>query len=202
VTIKRLILSSLVTVGVCGALAAPGLAQNQQEGLVNVAVEDVTIQLPIAVAANVCDVNVAVLAEVADQGGTCRGTADSAASAGPSGNGSTRQEGLVNVLIDDVVVQVPVALAANICDVNVAVLAEIADEPAACRAVANAEAQQPGGGGGGQAASAEAFDPIDLDLDLDGQIDLDVFDVLNNNLGDSNPDPLPGPVVDPGTRRL
>lgn len=46
-----------------------------------------------------------------------------------------RQEGLVNVLIEDVVVQVPIGVAANVCDVNVAVLAELGpDEAAPCEA--------------------------------------------------------------------
>lgn len=161
--VKRLPATLLTAAALMGALAAPAMAQNRQEGLVNVAVEDVTIQLPIAVAANICDVNVAVLAEIADEGGTCEATADSAATAGRSGNGSTRQEGLVNVLIDDVVVQVPIALAANVCDVNVAVLANVLDDSSACEAQAGAEAR-PGGGGGGRRASAAAFDPVDLDL--------------------------------------
>ncbi len=150
------------SIAVMGAFGAGGAeAQNQQEGLVNVAVEDVIVQLPIAVAANVCDVNVGVLAEIADDGGTCNATADSVATAGPSGNGSTTQEGLVNVLVDDVVVQAPIALAANICDVNVAVLAQVLDDASACEAVAGAEAQL-GSGQGGQ--NATAFDPIDLSL--------------------------------------
>ena len=147
------------------AFPATGAAQSQQEGLVNVAVEDVVVQLPIAVAANVCDVNVAVLAELADQAGTCTATADSAASAGPSGNGNVRQEGLVNVLVDDVVVQAPIALAANVCDVNVAVLARVLDDASACEAVSGADAQA--GGGGGGAANAGAFDPIDLAAVID-----------------------------------
>ena len=71
VNIKRLPVTLVATAAVFGALAAPAMAQNRQEGLVNVAIEDVTVQLPIAVAANVCDLNVAILAEIADEGGTC-----------------------------------------------------------------------------------------------------------------------------------
>jgi hypothetical protein len=186
---------AVVAIGT-GLMAAPATApaQNMQEGLVNVAVEDVIVQIPIAVAANVCDVNVAVLAEVADAGGTCVANADSAASAGPSGNGGgTQQQGLVNILIDDVVVQVPIAVAANICDVNVAVLAEIVDAPSACEATAAADAQ-PGGGGGGQAASAAAFDPV--------AVDLGIQTLLNNNPDDNIPSPLPTPVVGPGAPTL
>jgi hypothetical protein len=62
---------SLATLGAAGALtlgsvllAAPAQAQPRQEGLVNVNVEDVTVQIPIGVAANVCGVTVAVLAEL------------------------------------------------------------------------------------------------------------------------------------------
>ena len=133
--------------------------QTRQNGLVNVNVEGLILALPIAVAANVCDVNVAVLSEIADEAGTCTATADSAASAGPSGNGNIRQEGLVNVLIDDVVIQAPIAVAANVCDVNVAVLARVLDDASACEAVAGADAQ-PGSGQGGQ--NAGAFSPIEL----------------------------------------
>ena len=155
------ILSAAATaVLMLGAFADTAGAQSKQEGLVNVAVEDVVVQLPIAVAANVCDVNVAVLSEIADEGGTCTATADSAATAGPSGNNnSIMQEGLVNVLVQDVVVQAPIAVAANVCDVNVAILARVLDEGSACEAVAGADAR-PGSGQGGQNASA--FEPIDL----------------------------------------
>ena len=154
----------LMAVGMLVALPGAASAQTTQEGLVNVAVEDVIVQLPIAVAANVCDVNVAVLAELADAAEACDATATSAATAGPSGNDNVRQEGLVNVLVDDVVIQVPIALAANICDVNVAVLANVLDDASACEAVAGAEAQ-PGSGRGG--ANATATDPIDLSTVLD-----------------------------------
>ena len=43
-----------------GFAAAPAPAANQ-EGLVNVSVTDNTVQVPIGIAANVCDVTVAVL---------------------------------------------------------------------------------------------------------------------------------------------
>jgi len=164
------------------AFAVPAQAQNRQEGLVNVAVEDTAVQVPIAVAANICDVNVAVLARVFDPENpnepVCTATADSAASASSSGGPPTRQEGLVNVLIDNVAIQVPIALAANVCDVNVAVLAEIidGDPPApneeACLADADSLASAgPGGGGNGSpaagsSANATAFEPIDLDLEI------------------------------------
>lgn len=151
------------TVAVSGALASPAMAQNQQEGLVNVALEDVTIQVPVAVAANLCDINVAVLAELEDEARRCTATADAAADAGPNDNndGPTQQEGLVNVLVDDVVVQVPVAVAANVCDVNVAILADVLDDASACEATADSAASQ--GPGRGGAAAARAYNPIQLD---------------------------------------
>jgi hypothetical protein len=58
-------LASVAAIGVGGvALAAPASAQPRQEGLVNVNIEDVNVQIPIGVAANVCGVTVAVIAEV------------------------------------------------------------------------------------------------------------------------------------------
>ena len=161
----RLFLVAVIALVASAAFVAPASAQTSQEGLVNVAVEDVTVQVPVSVAANICDVNVAVLAEFVDTGNTaCEATADSAASAGPSQGGPTRQEGLVNVLLDNIVVQVPVAVAANVCDVNVAVLAQLIDLPGeACEAHADSTSMVPGAGGGGRNASAAAFAPIDLD---------------------------------------
>jgi hypothetical protein len=176
----RTLLAALATMAMFAAAASPVMAQSKQEGLVNVAVEDVIVQLPIAVAANVCDLNVAVLSEIADEAGTCTATADSAASAGPSGNDNIKQEGLVNVLISDVVVQAPIALAANVCDVNVAVLARVLDDASACEAVAGADAQ-PGSGGGGNAA---AFDPIDLST-------VTGLRFLDNDLGTVTGSPTP-----------
>jgi hypothetical protein len=163
---SRLFAVAIAATAVFAIGATPASAQSQ-EGLVNVAIEDVTVQVPISVAANVCDVNVAVLAEMVDEGSACVATADSAASAGQSPDGPpTQQEGLVNVLVDDVIVQVPVAVAANICDVNVAILADVLDEGTACVAVADSEAQAGGGGGGATGANAAAFDPIEIVPDI------------------------------------
>ena len=121
-----------------GGVAA---AQTQQEGLVNVNVENVTAQVPIGIAANVCDVNANVLAEQLRGGGAeCDADATTIATNGPgNGGGSTHQEGLVNVNAEDIVVQVPVALAANICDVNVGVLSrQVRAGGATCDATADA----------------------------------------------------------------
>ena len=123
------------------ALAAPAMAQTQ-EGLVNVNISDVTVQAPIAVAANVCDVAVNVLAEQLKGGGAdCDAQATSDAvytgSEGPAPN----QEGLVNVNVDDVVVQLPIAVAADVCDLGVNVLArQFKLGGAACTADADADA--------------------------------------------------------------
>ena len=160
----RMLVAATGAIAAMVAFPVASSAQSQQEGLVNVAVEDVVVQLPISVAANGCDVNVAVLAEIADQAGTCDATANSAASAGPSGNGNVRQNGLVNVLLDDVVIQAPIAVAANVCDVNVAVLARTLDDASACEAVAGSDAQAGSGQGG---ANASAFEPIDLSTVID-----------------------------------
>jgi hypothetical protein len=39
------------------------------------------------------------------------------------GGGGTTQEGLINVNLEDNVVQIPIAAAANVCDIDVVVLA-------------------------------------------------------------------------------
>ena len=107
--------------------AAPG-GNQAGDSLVNVQLSDITVAVPVAVAANLCDINVNVLAALVDAGETtCTATAESAASPGSNGgNGGGRNQAgdsLVNVQIDDVAVLVPIALAANLCDVNVNVLA-------------------------------------------------------------------------------
>lgn len=86
---------SLATVGAAGALAVTslGVAAPAQAapvvtgGLVNVTIVDavdisrVTVQLPVAVAANVCDVDVAILLAAIEDTGTanCTATAGSRA---------------------------------------------------------------------------------------------------------------------------
>jgi hypothetical protein len=116
----------------------------RQEGLVNVNVEDNTILVPIAIAANVCDVTVAILAtDLEDGSATCDALATSDATVTEPTNNSraTRQNGLVNVNIEDLVVLVPIAVAANICDVDVVVLATeiLLNDATMCTASAGAE---------------------------------------------------------------
>jgi hypothetical protein len=133
-----------VVSGPAGGGGGGGGGGTVQEGLVNVNVEDDTILVPIAVAANVCDVTVAVLAsQLEDGAATCDALADSDATVTEPTNsgGATRQNGLVNVAVTDLIVQVPVAVGANICDVDVVVLASeiLLNDATVCTASAGAE---------------------------------------------------------------
>ena len=127
------------------ALVAPVSAANRAgDSLVNVQISDVTVALPISIAANVCDVNINVLAQMADVGdATCTADAESIATPGTgdgTGGGNQAGDSLVNVQVDDLFILVPVAVAANICDVNVNVLAaQLRLGEAACEATANSE---------------------------------------------------------------
>jgi hypothetical protein len=92
---KKILAVLATTALMVAMLAMPASAQPvNTEGLVNVVIvdfadvniEDVTVQIPVSVAANVCDVNVAALiAEIEDTGtGTvnCDATATSIANGG------------------------------------------------------------------------------------------------------------------------
>ena len=116
-------------------------ANTSQEGLVNVAVTDVNI--PIGVAANVCNVSVSVLTNAI---GSPSGVGDCDAVATPTatggGNDNTRQRGLVNVSVTDV--DVPIGIAANVCNVSASVLSSALGSPSGigrCDAVADPTAQ-------------------------------------------------------------
>jgi acyl-CoA hydrolase len=138
---RKLIGASLASVALAIALAAPVAAANQAgDSLVNVQVSDTTIAVPIALAANLCDIDVNVLARQADIGRTtCTATAESVATPGGGGGGNKAGDSLVNVQIDDLNVLLPIGIAANICDVNANVLAAQLDlGPTTCDAVANA----------------------------------------------------------------
>jgi len=117
--------SAVMALGLAGPASA---AQNTAgDSLVNVQVGDVTVQIPVALAANLCDVNVNVLAQQNKAGPTsCTATSDASAEGPPGPGGSENQAGdsLVNVQIGDVTVQVPIGIAANLCDINANVLAE------------------------------------------------------------------------------
>ena len=113
----------LVTVAATSALAVgvtagPASAATNQQGLVNVSLEN--IQVPIGVAANVCNVGANVLASTnVSTFGDCDAVARS--DAGGGGSSNTRQRGLVNVSASDI--QIPVSVAANVCNVSVNLLA-------------------------------------------------------------------------------
>ena len=131
-------LASVAALGVGGvALASPAAAAPPtQSGLVNVNVSDLVVQIPIAIAANICDVNVAVLVgDLIDDAAACNAAASPDANADitrPAG-GPPNQEGLVNVNVSEIAIQAPIGVVANVCDVNVAVLANlVADDSAPC----------------------------------------------------------------------
>src|SRR5688572_27072809 len=103
-------------------VAGPALAQ-QQEGLVNVNVEGVNVQVPVAVAAQLCpNVSANVIAEaVGTQRAVCEIDQETAAQhnigvgQGGQGGNAGQQSGLVNVNVESANVQVPVGIAAQIC---------------------------------------------------------------------------------------
>jgi hypothetical protein len=125
--VRRVIVVLLAAMMLVGTTASSSVAA-QQRGLVNINVEDNTVQVPIAVAANICDVTVAVLAQdIQDGGATCNAVAGAAAlsfAGGGNQGGQTMQEGLINVNLENNTVQIPIAAAANICDVTVLVLVQ------------------------------------------------------------------------------
>ena len=138
---RLLISASLVALSM--AAAAPTAAQgNDQQGLVNVYAEDTTVQIPIGIAANVCGVAVNALSSlVAAAPVDCPAQGVSIAQDQDHAGGPNRQRGLINVALVDTTVQVPVSVAANICDVSVNVLANaIGDAPVDCTALAGAGA--------------------------------------------------------------
>jgi hypothetical protein len=122
-----LTVGSLVAVLAMALPAGAGAQNTAGDSLVNVQIGDVLVELPIAVAANVCDVNVNVLARQADVGDTtCTADADATATPpqGPGGHQNNAGNSLVNVQAGDITVLVPIGIAANICDLSVNALAE------------------------------------------------------------------------------
>jgi hypothetical protein len=152
-------LAVLATTAVTLAVAATSASAQDQDGLVNVAIVDTQVAIPVSIAANVCDVNVGVLARQ-DRFGGAMCTADATSIAthnqGPNGGGGgaqqggVEQDGLVNVAIVDTQVAVPVAVAANVCDVNVGILAlQLRIGETTCNADAESMATHGPGAGGG-----------------------------------------------------
>lgn len=122
------------------AQAAPNNAN--QDGLVNLALQDTTVQVPVGIAANICGVAVNLLASQTATGPVeCTAEGVSLAENDGGGNNNARQRGLVNLAVQDTTVQVPVAVAANVCGVAVNALATqtIVGETT-CEALGGAEA--------------------------------------------------------------
>ena len=126
------------------SVVSAGAAQPRQSGLVNVAVVDNTIQIPIGIAANVCGVAVNILATAtATAPVDCDAVAGAEARGrgGGGGGGGGSQSGLVNLYVADNLVQVPIGIAANICGIAANVLAQgTVTGPVTCDAEGNAEA--------------------------------------------------------------
>jgi hypothetical protein len=121
---------SSVAVATSGALAlgiaaVPASAATQQSGgLVNVALVGNTVQVPVGIAANICNVQANVIASNNFGGNSlCTSASRATATGGGGGGGNTSQNGLVNVAITGNTVQVPVGVAANICNVQANVIA-------------------------------------------------------------------------------
>ena len=121
---RKMLIAAMTAALALAVVASPATAQ--QEGLVNVAIVDNTVQVPVAVAANICDVDVNVLAsDIRDGSALCDADADGVAtSTRGGGGGGGPQSGLINVDISDNTVQVPISVAANVCDLNVGVLVQ------------------------------------------------------------------------------
>ena len=141
----RLALAVLATAvpGVIGTSAAG--AQNQS-GLVNVAVVNNTVQIPIGIAANVCGVTVNLLATATSTSpvnctAVAGAMATSTGNGGGGGGGGGNQSGLVNIFVANNTIQVPVGIAANICGVAANILAQgISTGSATCNAMGNGTA--------------------------------------------------------------
>ena len=136
------VLTVLASVLSALALAAPAGAQNQS-GLVNVAVVNNTVQIPIGVAANVCGVAVNILSQATTTAPVnCTAVAGATAtSTGNGGGAGGNQQGLVNIFVANNTIQVPVGIAANICGVAANVLAQnVATGTATCNATGNGTA--------------------------------------------------------------
>ena len=113
---KRLlgVTAAAASIGLVGASTATAQPIDQ-DGLVNVAVDDLTVQVPISAAANICGLAVNVLARGLNTGDVdCAATSEAGADGTASRDGGpTTQNGLVNVALTDTLIQVPVSVAAT-----------------------------------------------------------------------------------------
>lgn len=125
-----------------GTPLATAQAATTQNGLVNVSLTNTTIQVPVGVAANICNVSANVLTSlVGNQAAPCTAFATATATAPAMQGGNTRQSGLINISATNTTVQVPIAIAANVCNIAVNVLAtQVANGAATCRAVSSTSA--------------------------------------------------------------
>lgn len=126
-----------------GVAVAPASAQ-PQTGLVNVAVTNNTVQVPVAVAADICGVSVNVLSQYVGNGPvTCNaGAGATGISTGGGGGGGAPQNGLINVDVSSNTIQVPVSVAADVCGVGVNVLSQfVGTDQVACTARSRGSAQ-------------------------------------------------------------
>ena len=140
----------LFAVVLSSMVAATSASAARQTGLVNINVEDNVVQVPVAVAANVCNVSIAAVLAVVAEGGstTCDAfaTNETEATITPAdpSDRETRQRGLINVNIQDNIIQVPIAVAANLCDIDIALLAaavlELPNAETDCTATAGSQA--------------------------------------------------------------
>ncbi len=149
---KKITGASLAGAALAVAMVGPVGAQNQAgDSLVNVQISGLTVLVPISLAANLCDLNVNILAQQERDGGAaCTATAESIASPGSNGGGgggNQAGDSLVNVQLSDIDVFVPIGVAANLCDINANVLAQqVRDGGAECDATAESIASRGPGG--------------------------------------------------------
>ena len=120
---KRPMAAALATSALALGVSA-GPAAAQQSGLVNVDLSNNTVQVPVAVAADVCGVQANVIA-AGNFGGNalCSSASRSTATGGGGGGGGAQQDGLINVAITGNTVQVPIGIAADVCGVQANVIA-------------------------------------------------------------------------------
>jgi ChpA-C len=123
VGMRRALLAVFAAAVVFLGLAA-GSASGQQRGLVNVDVSNNTVQVPVAVAANICGVQANIIATNTFGGNAvCTSTSRANAQDGGGGGGGANQQGLVNVALTGNTVQVPIGVAANVCGVQANIIA-------------------------------------------------------------------------------
>ncbi len=142
--------SRIATAGAAGALvlggvaavATPAQAATNQNGLVNVALTNTSIQVPIGIAANVCGTTVAALSALTGTGSTtCNATSTVTATEPGRQPGNTNQNGLINISLSGTSVQVPVGIALNVCNTTVALLSvNTVTGAASCTAVSSVAA--------------------------------------------------------------